>query len=163
MKTLFEVGFHSRGFHPITLRSRRLGDDTSGVITSIDEGPPSTGSIPGLYTSVDQGPPSQPVPGVVTSLSPSTPSKLPDKQPAGTSDADWAKAISAAVSAAGTGYGAYTKADIAKLNAQAAALKAKNPSVASLLPATPSSSSMMPLVVLGIGAVGVIGLILALK
>ncbi len=163
MKTMFSVGFQSRGFKPLTLRSRRLGDDTSGIITSIDEGPPSSGDIPGLYTSVDQGPPATTVPGVVTSLTPSSVSKLPDKQPPGTSDTDWAKAISAAINAAGQGYGAYTKADVAKLQAQAAALKAKNPLVANLLPATPASSSMVPLVILGIGALGIVGLVLALK
>jgi hypothetical protein len=111
---------------------------------------------------VDQGPAAQPVSGIVTNLAIAP--KVPDKQPAGTSDTDWAKLLSQGLKAAGEGYGSYTKEEIARMNTQAAQLKARNPSVASLLsPTATATPSITPYVLVGAGALGLIALIFALK
>lgn len=109
-----------------------------------------------IITSIDQGPPAQPVPGVITSVTP------PTSQPPGTSDSDWAKTIAAALKAASEGYGAYTKEEIARLNAEAAALKAKNPTVAPILNQAPQPASPLPYIILGLGVLGALGLFFVL-
>jgi hypothetical protein len=138
MKSLFRTGFQVDTFRPL---NRRLGQ----IITSLDQET------------------AQPVPGIVTTLNPS-PSQVPATQPSGTSDSDWAKTIAAALKAASEGYSAATKEDIARLNRQAADLKAKNPTVAPILTQTPApSSSVLPLVLLGMGVLGALGLFMVLK
>lgn len=175
MDSIFRMGFQVSSFRPLPFRTQRLGQEdldpltpmepdttTKGLYTSYDQGPPSSGPISGLYTSIDQDKrPVESLPGAVFNL-PSG-EKLPDKQPAGTSDADWAKALAAAIAAGGAGYGAYTKEEIAKMNKQAAQLKASNPSVAPLLVTKSSGISSTPLIIAGIGALGLIGLVVALK
>lgn len=66
--------------------------------------------------SYDEG-----LPGVDVTPSAPTPTPAPTPtKPAGTSDSDWAKVIAAGITAAAAGYGAYTKEQIAALNAQTA-------------------------------------------
>lgn len=124
---------------PVSLR-RRLGQD---IITSYDEG--TAVDIPGLITTYDQGPTFD-VPGLVSTYDQGTASPVPgivvdspyvpDQKPAGMNDTDWAKLLGSAITAAASGYSTYSKAEIAKINSQAAALRSSNPTAAALLPGT---------------------------
>lgn len=87
----------------------------------------------------------------------------PTTRPPGTSDTDWAKILAEGFKAAGSGYGVYSQAEIAKMKAEADILKAKNPAAASILPGTGLSQTTTILVVLGGIAVVGIGLMVALK
>lgn len=172
---MFRMGGFARGtFRPLPLASRRLGQEGIDPLTPADYDPYADSSIPGLYTSIDQMPtvteatpnlfasleqdtrPTESVPGIVT--------KLPDEQPAGTSDSAWAKLLAQGLKSAGEGYGAYTKAEIAKMNAQAIELKAKNPAAGALIPnSLLSSSSNTPYIVMGALVVGLLGVLYAVS
>jgi hypothetical protein len=133
MKTLFMTGFSRPSFNPM------MGQD---FITSYDEGPPSSGSIPNLYTSVDQGPAATTVPGLVTQQdlykSTSTPST------------DWGKILADITKAGATSYAGYTKAQIAEAaRKQQAGLPTGLPKV------MPPPSSGIPTTALVIGGLAV--------
>lgn len=87
---------------------------------------------------------------------------LPTERPANTSDTDWAKILAEGFKAAGTGYGVYSQASIAKMKAQADLLRAKNPAAASILPSSMSTTTTILLVLGGISLLGV-GLVAALR
>lgn len=125
-----------------------------GVITSPDQGPPSEG-FPGVITSPDQGPPSQGVPGAITSL-PRAP-VIPAKQPPGMSDTDYAKLLAEGLK---LGLSYYTQEQVARMKAEADKLKAKNPATASILSGGTSTGTY---ILIGLGAVGLVGLIALLK
>jgi hypothetical protein len=98
MKTLFMTGFSRPSFNPM------MGQD---FITSYDEGPSSSGSIPNLYTSVDQGPAATTVPGLVTQQD-------LYKSSGSTPSTDWGKILADITKAGATSYAGYTKAQIAE-------------------------------------------------
>lgn len=157
MKSMFDIGFRPQ-FMALPLRGPGLGDDDSPFITSIDQGPASTGDIPGLYTSVDQGPPSSgPIPGLVTQQD------LQSKQPvtpSAASNTDWTKILADVVKSGATGYAGYTKAQIAEAAAkQKAGLPTGLPGVK-----VPPSSGISPntiFIVGGIAAAAIIAVIAA--
>lgn len=152
METLFRRGFQVANFRPL---SRRLGQEDLW-----DVNPPAD-TVPNLYTSIDQDlRPVEPLHNAVVNLPPEP--KIPAQQPAGTSDTDWAKLLAAGLKAAAQGYGAYTQEEISRMNTQAARLKDKNPSVAPFLNPD-ASSSTTPYLIVGVGALGLLGLLAILQ
>lgn len=138
---------------PLPLRRPGLGQDDSPFITSYDQGPASSGDIPGLYTSVDQGPPSSgSIPGLVTQQD------LQSKQPVTPSPAsstDWSKILADVVKGGATGYAGYTKAQIAEAAAkQKAGLPTGLPGVP-----MPGSSGINPNIVFLVGGIAVAAII----
>jgi hypothetical protein len=167
MRTMFERSF-TNGFGrsmPMGFRPA-MGQD---IVTSYDQLDQSGGAgAPGAITSYDQAPPPSdqttaptPTPYVppASPLSPAVAPKIPAQQPAGMSDTDWAKLLAQGITAAGAGYGAYTKAEIDKMNAQAAVLKARNPGAASIIPSTGLSTGAT--IALAVGGLAVVGLVIA--
>lgn len=151
MKSLFDNGFRSN-FMPMPLRRPGLGQDDSPFITSYDQGPESSGDIPGLYTSVDQGPPASSVPGLVTQQDLQS-TIHPTPSPA--SSTDWAKILADVVKSGATGYAGYTKAQIAEAAAkQKAGLPTGLPGVV-----PPPSSGISPNTIFLVGGVAVAALI----
>lgn len=110
MKSLFDIGFRTQ-FMPMPLRRRALGQDDSPFITSYDQGPASSGDIPGMYTSYDEGPASSGVPGLVTrqdlqSMIPPTPSAA--------SSTNWGKVLTDMTKAGAATYSGFTKEQVTK-------------------------------------------------
>lgn len=109
MKSLFDIGFRTQ-FMPMPLRRPGLGQDDSPFITSYDQGPASSGDIPGMYTSYDQGPASSgDIPGLYTQQD--LDSWFPPTPSAATST-DWGKVLAEMVKTGATTYSGYTKAQI---------------------------------------------------
>jgi hypothetical protein len=88
---------------------------------------------------------------------PTTPT--PPPKPAGTSDNDWAKIIAAGLTAGAAGYGAYTKEQIAAINADAAAKAAAAKSGGVPAPAGVGVSANTIFLVGGVAVVGIIAAI----
>lgn len=170
MRTIFERSFASgfgarpiHGFRPF----RSLGQFSFDP-NEVPSGGETTQTSPFSFDpnqapiSTDQGQtysPPAPVPYVPT---PGVAPKVPAQQPPGMSDTDWAKLLAQGITAAGTGYGVYSKAEVDKMNAQAAALKARNPGIASILPSGMDTTTVILVVLGGVAVIG-IGLMLALK
>jgi hypothetical protein len=138
MRTLFEMGFRNT-FQPL------LGQE---MITSWEQlqNQPSSGGVPGAITSYDQ-----------MMNQPSTPS-TPSTPSGGGSSTDWGKLVAQGITAAGQGYGTYSKEQIAKIQAEAQA-KGKLPTPAPMI--APSTGGVSSNTVLIIGGIAVVGLIAA--
>jgi hypothetical protein len=106
------------------------------------------------FQSLQQTENPAPIPTIPTI--PTTPT--PPPKPAGTSDNDWAKIIAAGLTAGAAGYGAYTKEQIAAINADAAkAAAAKSGGV----PA-PAGVGVSANTIFLVGGVAVVGIIAAI-
>lgn len=91
----------------------------------------------------------------VTSIDQPTPTTPP--KPAGSSDStDWGKLISQGITAAAQGYGAYSKEQVAKIQAQAASLKPALPGAVPVASTGISANTMFL-----VGGLAVVGLIAA--
>lgn len=155
MKSMFDVGFRPQ-FMPMSMRRLGLGQDDSGIITSYDQGPSSSGDIPGLYTSVDQGPPSSGnIPGLVTQQD--LQSKLPATPGPASSATDWGKVLADMAKAGATTYAGYTKAQIAD-----AAAKQKAGLPTGLPKTVPPPSSISPNTIFLVGGLAAVAIIAAI-
>lgn len=137
MRTMFEMGFRN-SFVPL------LGQDIVASYDQLNDQSSSGGLPPGTVTSYDQ----------LTQPSPTTPSG----GGGGGGSTDYAKLVAQGITAAGQGYGAYSKEQTAKIQAQAVAKAGVKPTV--VAPAAPSSGVSANTVYL-IGGIAVVGLIAA--
>jgi hypothetical protein len=170
MRTMFDRSFASgfgaspiHGFRPmgpVKVMGQFSFDPNQAPPDTTDTTSPPTYSFDPNQVPADQGytPPATYTPAPAPVPAP----RIPAAQPPGMSDTDWAKLLAQGITAAGQGYGIYTKAEVDKMNAQAAALKAKNPSVASILPSALSPTVTILLVLGGVAVIG-LGLVVALK
>lgn len=150
MRSFFQMSFHN-GFRTDTARGFRPASGTAVLGQTDDEI---------LNEELNQETPWSPGEGFQGSYYPSTTTTpataAPIKRPPGTTDTDWAKILAEGLKAASQGYGIYTQAQIAQMKAEADLLKAKNPSVASLLPGDSKTTT----IALVVGGIAVLGLLL---
>jgi|SRR5579871_3084840 len=142
MRTLFEMGFRN-SFRPL------LGQDMVTSYDQLTDQSSSGGGLPaGTVTSYDQL--NQPT------TTPSAPSG--GGGGAGGSSTDWGKLFAQGITAAGQGYGTYSKEQTAKIQAQTAAKAGVKP----VTPGAPApSSGVSANTVYLIGGIAVVGLIAA--